>query len=237
MTLQQLNFIFRIENFLCIYRNTTSFTKFGKIFIFTRIIFELLFMAVNGTQKAINAFHSNKIESVFIVISLINSIFIVISSCYHSKNIRRIVINLNTNNNFFNREDNYLKRLKYNFKILNCLVLSVISLKVGVLNYRRLQIGTSNIVELVSMMNITLCNFRNTFEHLVIYSILCIMSEQLRCVRLSTDEIYTAMKNNKNYQDVFTSDFLATKCEQCIVNFSRIYETSKLFNTVFHLQV
>lgn len=238
MAIKQLNFAFAAENVLFIFRNITYFSKFYRVLVCLLIIAEICLTVTNGLVKLGQFSIRNKSDTVYYFSALINSTVIVILSCYHSKNMKKLVAHLNANDSqlLVDSDINNKTKHEHTQQILNILSILFCAIKLFlVLHYRNLRQSSNNyFLTFICEINYVMCNCRSMLEYFVISNILSILSEQLEYIICSINEV--TVNNDSEGVIIETQDQLS-KFEQWCNIYLYVSEASKLLNSIFGIQV
>lgn len=235
MPISQLNLIRKVENIFCVYRNFTSLTKLMRILVCFQIFVELGLAAINCINKNYLFILKYRADTLYFIGTIINSTIIILLSCIYSKHMKNVVTNLNAND--ISLKDYSKKEMhKKTFAILNCIAVFICVFKCAlIINYRIVIRSEINFNVMLHDINLTMCHCRNTIEYFVMCSIFCIMSQQLKAIIKSIEEIITTVKKNED-PDKIARDQM-NKLMLWNATYIRISEASVLFNIIFRVQV
>ncbi|CAK1595995.1 unnamed protein product [Parnassius mnemosyne] len=247
-TLKPLKVIFLIENFLFLFRNI-SFTNKRLVYL---MYFSLLLEISICVSNIIVCGYFNSIfritEILFLYLCYATSLFLIIVALYHSKSFKKLLTIVNTNSTIFFNDDLYLRH----FKKKSCLIIAafllysitkiiftLVTTKYG----EFLKYGVSRYFVYMFVVNVVTSDLRYFFEYLVLYLIIYILSEQVKCViRLVVNETKVVYKisgeiKSADITPVVTPRERHEKIQQWSVLYTRLAEATRIFNRIFGFQI
>nr|WCC57965.1 gustatory receptor 34 [Papilio polytes] len=186
-------------------------------------------------------------DCINILMVFLNSLILILFSCYYSKRFDRLIICFNKHSSFFTKDELYLRRIKkrnvvmITFFIL-FVILKIILVFLGTKYYFLLRKRFSVFMSMCLRLNTVFNDVRYFYEYLLLYTLLGLISDQLDCVIRSIDrDVHISSTPDRIEVNTIRLSMIQTEYEKNIEQWSLIYSgianTTDMFNNIFGVQI
>lgn len=240
---QPIKLILIVENVIGLYRNFIYFGKIHQCFIILRTFFEI-YMVLASFASRIN-FNLSLITTKFFhyYASFLYSVIILFLTIYHSKSFKKLLLHINTFNNYFTADQVYINKLNFLKKGIIFTIIYYITLKCVLIIWynvyyssRDKNVPVYNIMHYLFMVNSFICAFRIIFEFTVISCLIMLQAEQVDCVTRAINKEITHRVQQQNVDQTFGIQ-IQHQFDKWSAAYVTISKISKLCILIFGLQV
>nr|WCC57795.1 gustatory receptor 33.1 [Papilio glaucus] len=242
---EKLRNFFFLGNLLLLFPNL--FNKGKRVLIYFAILAEILLTLTNGFIRTYYKPFYLLTDIIYFNLSILNSILLILLTCYHSERYKIMFTFLDTNHNFVTKDDMYLKNFEKKKKILLATFVPYVVLKIilPLVKTRHFDVqghGLPVFVSTILAINSTLYNFRVFFSFYIFYVLLYLISEQLECMIRSTvkEKLFVATVSERT-ETIELDDAMARQYKNIISQWSDVFtfitEAINIFNKIFSLQM
>lgn len=247
MTVPPLKYLLIIQNFVCVFRNFSSFRKYSRILICAWIIIESALILFNITLNIVMedfGVSRNLFLDFFSLFVIGFSIAIIILPVYHSDSFQHLTLNFNTFHDLFKGSSYSLKLIKVQ-KRITIIVVLIFLVKILVfvyipMSFPHLDTNPNTIAKVVYLYSMLMWQFRFTLEYLVLDCLLLVISEQLNTLtQCLEDDLSVTYSKNKNKDEVIAStpEDSFQKFYMWTAAYKNVSSSSSLFNAIYSTQV
>nr|WCC57967.1 gustatory receptor 36 [Papilio polytes] len=244
--LKSLRFLFIIGNVLLTFRNLSFISRRKRYFIYIVILFDILLSIINIIVCIHFKIYYRIADVLFVNFLLFNSMVFIILSCYHAEKFKDMLKFLESNNNFIDEDNIYLKNFGRKKIMLKVAMITYLAIKlifpIFYSRHKSLTISLPYFVYVVLKLNSMWWDFRFVFEYMLISALLYVFSEQLECIIRSVvkHKRFVAVNfqlSNTNLDNEFVCNQYVEKISEWFQALTNLTEAIKLFNTIFGLQL
>lgn len=245
MNVTPLKYLLFMENVTTVFRNFLSFEK-GR----TRLVILLwvVFESINITLSAYANFASEssfqlRAQRIYFFTSTAFSIYVMIAALYYSKKFYCLLLNFDSFYNIF--DDKILNETMMKAqKVLTSMAFSFCGIKISTFAYVRLSHSDDAKdfwVTTITQYSISMSDFRYIFQYFILYSIVFVVSEQLKAMTRSIDGELSEIRENRGnveHANSLSREALNhAKLQKWVQAYENITDTSHLCNVMFSIQV
>nr|WCC57848.1 gustatory receptor 36 [Papilio machaon] len=243
--LKSFRFLFIIGNVLLLFRNVSFMSRRNRCFVYFVILLDVL-LGIGYIGICIYfKMYFRFADIIFVNLLLINSTLIIFLSCYHAENFKKMLTFLESNNDFINKDDIYLKNYGTKNIIFTVALIAYVVMKITLTmfhtKYSSFDNGLLFYVNMYVKLYYVFSDFRYVYEYIFMCAILYKFSEQLESVIRSIVKHKRFVAPNFQLTTTRPNEFL---CKQYVEKISEwfqalthITEAIKLFKTIFGLQL
>lgn len=235
-----MNILIIIENVFFVNRNYCVLTKTQRLFVGLRLLFEIALIAVPLVELHSKAIIDvPKIEFLFFTLNVVTAFPIICLALYHTKNFQNLKFRIEKGHLYFSKDTVYSRNLNRKFKFTAFVLCVYVILMVGLLVVFDILTNSETIVSHLYHVIMMFYNFRYIFEFVVLYCVLLLLSEQVKCItrRISNER---KLILNEDDEDTIVSDEILqeiTGFDEWTKVYTNIKECSNLINIIFGVQV
>nr|WCC57797.1 gustatory receptor 33.3 [Papilio glaucus] len=244
---ETLRKFFFLGNLLLLFPNLFIMNKGKRVLIYFAILAEILITLTNGVICAYYKLYHHFSDIIYFNLFILNSILLILLTCYHSERYKIMFTFLDTNHNFVTKDDMYLKNFEKKKKILLATFVSYVVLEaiLPLVKTRYFDIqghGLPVFVSTILAINSTIYNFRVFFSFYIFYVLLYLISEQLECmIRSTVKEKHLVATVSERTEAIELDDAMARQYKNIISQWSDVFafitEAINIFNKIFSLQM
>nr|WCC58020.1 gustatory receptor 35 [Papilio xuthus] len=241
--LKPIRFLFILGNFLLLFRNISFKSRGTRYIIYCIIISDITLSIFNSIACFYFNLYKRFSDVLHLQVTLINSIVLIILSIYHSKKFKNMLYVLNSNNDFMENDDMYLKKLERKRKMFFLVLILYVGVKIiPSLIFSRYYSShvQPNLFFIILKINALFWDARFFYEYLLMCALLYTFSEQLECIIRSVVRQKRFIARNFDISDTSLHQLVQNqylkKLSEWSEAFSYVEEAIKLFNGIFGIQ-
>lgn len=236
-----------IGNLLFLFRNMSLVRSRIRMIMIFAIIVEISVAFYNCFVIIYYSLYFHVGDCINILMVFLNSLILILFSCYYSKRFEKLIICFNKHNTFFTKDVLYMRRIKKRNLVMTIVFISFVILKIVFVSFSTkyfflLRKRFSVFMSMCLRLNTVLNNVRYFYEYLLLYMLLGLISDQLDCVIRSIDrDICNSSNPDRIEVNTIRLSMIQTEYEKNIKQWSLIYSgianTTDMFNDIFGVQV
>nr|WCC57905.1 gustatory receptor 35 [Papilio memnon] len=242
--LNHLRLLFVLGNVLLLFRNLSFKSRGTRFFIYCIILIDILISISKGVACLYFKIYQRLYDLLYFIVTLFNSIILIIFSIYHSDNFKKLLIVLNSQTNFIITDEKYLKKFDGKRKILLFAVILYTGMKiVPSIMYSRYYSFSNELplfVIIIFKINAVFSDARFFYEFIFMCELLYVFSEQMECIIGSVVRQGRFISANFEHSDATLHQLVKSQYIKKVAEwshaFSHVEEAIKLFNRIFNIQ-